>query len=142
MIQHEIIALYRQGNQFGKLIDMEYDVLEDGTITHQIKISEKHLATPVAAHGGVLSALADSTLGVAALAVSAKDGNVVSTVEFKITYMRPVIKGDIIEGIPRVRQAGKKIIFVEADFVNQNGELVGIANGTFNQYPATKIFNV
>lgn len=141
MINGDIVALYRQSNLFGKEIDLEYDILPDGEVINRITISKKHLATPVAAHGGVVAALADSTLGVAALALSQKNGNLVSTVEFKINYLKPVLLGDTIRGISRVRQAGKKLIFVEADFVNQKEELVATASGTFNQYPFTKVFN-
>lgn len=140
MIDQSIIALYKQSNQFGKEIDLEYDILPGGEVINRITIGQKHLATPVAAHGGVMAALADSTLGVAALSVSYKNGNLVSTVEFKINYLKPVLLGDTIKGLPRIRQVGKKLIFVEADFVNQNNELVATANGTFNQYPFTKVF--
>lgn len=140
MIDIDIVALYRQSNQFGKEINLEYDILPDGEVINRITISQKHLATPKAAHGGVMAALADSTLGVAALAVSQKNGNLVSTVEFKINYMKPALLGDTIRGLSRVRQVGKKLIFVEADFLNQKDELVATANGTFNQYPFTKVF--
>lgn len=141
MIDHDIVELYKQSNQFGKEIDLQYDILPDGEVINRITIGQKHLATPVAAHGGVMAALADSTLGVAALAVSQKNGNLVSTVEFKINYLKPALLGDTIRGISRVRQVGKKLIFVEADFLNQKEELVATASGTFNQYPFTKVFN-
>ena len=47
-------------------------------------IQEKHLATPVAAHGGALAALADALIGVAALSAVAEELKLVSTIEFKI----------------------------------------------------------
>lgn len=140
MIEQSIIDLYRQSNQFGREIDLEYDFLPDNRVVNRITISKKHLATPNAAHGGVIATLADSTLGVAALAISHKSGNLVSTVEFKINYLRPALLGDTITGIPRVRQVGKKIIFVDADFFNQKEELIATASGTFNQYPFSKVF--
>lgn len=140
MIEQNIIDLYRQSNQFGKEIELEYDFLPDDTVINRITIGKKHLATPIAAHGGVMATLADSTLGVAALAISHKNGNLVSTIEFKINYLKPALLGDTITGIPRVRQVGKKIIFVDADFFNQKEELVATASGTFNQYPFSKVF--
>ena len=141
MSEIDIVELYKQSNQFGKTINFEYDIRPNGDVLNRITIAQQHLATPVAAHGGVLAALADSTLGIAALAVSQKNGNLVSTVEFKITYMQPAFLNDVISGISRVRKVGKKLIFVEADFVNQKDELVATASGTFNQYPFTKVFN-
>jgi uncharacterized protein (TIGR00369 family) len=140
MIEQNIIDLYQESNQFGKEIELEYDFLPNNTVINRITIAKKHLATPVAAHGGVLATLADSTLGVAALAISHKNGNLVSTIEFKINYLKPALLGDTITGLPRVRQVGKKIIFVDADFFNQKDELVATASGTFNQYPFHKVF--
>lgn len=140
MIDQTIIELYRQSNQFGREIELEYDFLPDDTVINRITIGKKHLATPIAAHGGVIATLADSTLGVAALAISHKSGNLVSTVEFKINYLKPALLGDTITGVPRVRQVGKKIIFVDADFFNQKDELIATASGTFNQYPFSKVF--
>ena len=140
MVSNELIELYDQSNQFGRLIGLMYQVQEDGTLINTITIEEKHLATPIASHGGVLATLADSTLGMAALMISKDNGNLVSTVEFKISYLKPARLGDTITGVPRVRQVGKKIIFVEADFINQDGVVVALANGTFNQYPMDKVF--
>jgi len=135
-----LITLYRNINQFGKEIGLEYELLSDSIVINRLKIEPKHLSTPTVAHGAVVAALADSTLGLAALSVATKEENIVSTIEFKINYIRPVSLGDIITGIPNIRQKGKKIIFVEADFVNQREELIATANGTFNQYPAVKLF--
>lgn len=137
-----IVELYKMSNEFGRTIDFEYDFLPNGEVTNKIIIDKKHLATPVTAHGGVIAALADSTLGIAALAESQKDGNLVSTVEFKINFLKPACLGDVISGFSRVRKVGKKIIFVEADFLNQNEELIATASGTFNQYPFSKVFNL
>ena len=136
----QIIDLYRMTNQFGRHIEMDYFTNEDDLIINQIEIKDMHLATPNVSHGGVISALADSTLGIAALQQSAKDGNLVSTVEFKINYLKPAKLGDKITGVPRVRKIGRSIIFVEADFTNQKEELIATASGTFNQYPASKVF--
>lgn len=136
----QLIDLYKMTNQFGRTIDLNYFINEDGVMINQIQIQEIHLATPNVSHGGVISALADSTLGLAALKESAHDGNLVSTVEFKINYLKPAKLGDMITGTPRVRKIGRSIIFVEADFTNQREELIATASGTFNQYPASKVF--
>lgn len=141
MSKIDIVELYKKSNQFGKELELEYEFMEHGGTINKLHISQKHLATPTHAHGGVIAALADSTLGVAALAIAQKQGNLVSTVELKINFMKPVALGDTITGSPRVRQAGKRIIFVDGEFTNQKGELIGTASGTFNQYPFTKVFN-
>jgi len=136
----DLVTLYRNINIFGKELGLEYELLPEGIIINRLIIQAKHLSTPTVAHGAVVAALADSTLGLAALSAATKSENIVSTVEFKINYLKPVSLGDTITGIPNIRQTGKKIIFVEADFTNQNNDLVATANGTFNQYPAVKLF--
>lgn len=142
MSEIDIVTLYKHSNVFGKTIDLDYDILPNGDVINRITIAKKHLATPTTAHGGVVAALADSTLGVAALSVSQKNGNLVSTVEFKINYLKPAMLNDTIRGIANIRNVGKKLIFVEADFYNQEDELVATASGTFNQYPFTKVFKL
>ncbi len=140
MNSRQILELYKMTNQFGRTIELDYYLDENEVIINKIEIKPIHLATPNVSHGGVISALADSTLGVAALAESSKEGNLVSTVEFKISYLRPAKLGDIITGVPRIRKIGKSLIFVEADILNQKNDLIATACGTFNQYPANKVF--
>ena len=102
-------------------------------------ISDKHLATPTTAHGGVLSAYMDGILGLAALYVSSENGNLVSTVEFKINYLKPARKGDVLIGIGKIISNGKRIIIAQGEIIDQaTGDKVAIATGTFNAYPYQK----
>jgi len=136
-----ILEAYREGNRFGKLLGMEFSELESGEIEYTLKISNIHLATPSTAHGGVIAAFSDALLGVGALAFASKFGNIVSTVEFKVSYFKPVNLNDVITGSALVLKAGKSIIFMEGEIKNDKRELVAKATGTFNQYPAKKIFD-
>lgn len=136
---HPIIQGYIDGNEFGRVFGMDFEVISPGTVEYHLLISEKHLATPLAAHGGVIAAFADAVLGVGALSKSCEFGNVVSTVEFKISYFNPAKIGDQLIGTSTLLKAGKSIIFMEASIFNQNNDLIAKANGTFNQYPVEKI---
>lgn len=133
-----IIEAYKESNKFGNDLGMNLISAGEGKAHYQLEISEKHMATPVAAHGGVIASLMDGTLGVAALAEAINKHHVVSTIEFKINYTNPVYTGDILDSKAEVLHAGKRIIVCEGKIFNQSGDLVAKGTGTFNSYPAEK----
>lgn len=134
----ELIEQYKKSNHFGELIDMNLVSYDEGEVLYKMKISKKHLATPIAAHGGALAGLMDGLLGVTALTIASKRQCVVSTIEFKLNYMKPVLLHDNLSGTANVLSAGKRIIIVEGEIRNQNAELVCKGQGTFNAYPKEK----
>lgn len=142
MIDEKILTMYKASNKFGALLEMELEVLQEGEVKYTLEIKEKHLATPIAAHGGVVAGLIDGTLGVAALTIAGKNQNVVSTVELQVNYLKPVKLGDRLVAIGKVISAGKRLLYVEASVINQDDILVAKASGTFNAYPAEKAFKL
>lgn len=134
-----LIKIYSQTNKFGDLLGLELKKFEEDEIVYRLEIGDRHLATPTTAHGGVLSAYMDGILGLAALYVSSEHGNLVSTVEFKINYLLPVRKGDVLIGKGRVIRKGKRIIIAEGEIIREtDDEKVAVAMGTFNAYPYEK----
>lgn len=138
MNSHPLVAAYIKTNKFGDTIGMDFDINKDGEVQYRMDINEKHLATPLAAHGGAISALMDATMGVCALCKVMYDSKVVSTLEMKISFLAPVFNSDKLLGTAEVIKSGKRILFVEGNIKNQEGKLVAIASGTFNSYPAEK----
>jgi len=137
--EDQLIEIYKQTNQFGNLNGMELVNYKKGEILYKMKISEKHLATPKTAHGGILAAYMDGIMGVAALTCSAKNLKLVSTVEFKINYIEPAFLGDVLIGKGEVISEGNRIIIAKGEIINEKtGNLVCIATGTFNAYPYQK----
>ena len=136
--QHPIILAYIEHNAFGKLLDMHFSIAEIGVVNYQLKVTEKHLATPSSAHGGLISALLDATLGIGALSVVCNDEKVVSTVEMKVTFLSPAKLGDELIAKSVLLKAGKRLIFMEGDILNGKGVIVAKASGTFNAYPKEK----
>lgn len=118
---------------------MDFTIDHQGRVEYQMKITKDHLATPVAAHGGVVAGLLDACLGVCALASVVESEHVVSTVDLKYSFLAPVFHGDNLIAKSTIVKAGKKIIFVEGELFNQKNEKIAIATGTFNAYPAVKI---
>jgi len=136
---HPLIQYYIHFNNFGRLMGMDFKILDNGDVEYYIEITKDHLATPVAAHGGVVAALLDACLGVCALAEVVESERVVSTVDLKYSFLAPVLLGDKLIAKSKIVKAGKKLIFVEGVLLNQNAEKIAIATGTFNAYPASKI---
>ncbi len=134
----QLMKVYDHTNQFGKVNGMELINYEHGKIEYQMEIKSMHLATPTTAHGGVLAAYMDGIMGVAALTASAKNLNLVSTVEFKINYLKPAFVGDVLIGKGSIISEGKRIIIAKGEIFNQKGDLISIATGTFNAYPYQK----
>jgi len=134
-----LIKIYQQTNAFGKLHRMDLIKFEADEIVYKLEVKKEHLATPTTAHGGLLAAYMDGVLGLAALYVSSENANLVSTVEFKINYLKPVYLGDILIGRGTVISNGKRIIIAQGEITKEKtGEKAAIATGTFNAYPYEK----
>lgn len=137
-MQHPLIQQYIAKNNFGTLLGMNFTIRESGFVEYFISIQENHLATPNAAHGGVISALLDATVGVGALSSVCQDGKVVSTVEMKVTFFAPALLNDNLKAISNLIKKGNRLIFVEAEIHNQKNELIAKASATLNAYPKEK----
>jgi uncharacterized protein (TIGR00369 family) len=136
----DLIEQYIAQNNFGKTLGMEFKIIEPGLVHYFITIKPEHLATPKAAHGGVISALMDGLLGVTALSVAAKDNHIVSTVEFKLNFLAAAFEGDVLKGIGKLEHQGKRLIVTSADVIcpARDNVVIAKAMGTFNTYPAEK----
>ena len=137
---HPIIEKYIEYNNFGRLLGLHFNIVEPGVVQHYLTISKDHLATPQTAHGGLLSAMMDAVLGVAALSIVCQDMKIVSTVEFKLNYLNPALLGDELSGESFIEQKGNRIIVVSGTIkALQRDKIVAKGIGTFNAYPAAKV---
>ncbi len=134
----DIITIYNKTNNFGKENNFILNIIADGEITYEMKVEEKHLATPTTIHGGVISALMDATIGVAALSATYKKNQLVSTIEYKTNFIRPAFLGDTLKGYGKVDNKGNRIVFSSGSIYNQKNELIATGSGTFNAYPFEK----
>jgi uncharacterized protein (TIGR00369 family) len=134
----EIIKKYGETNNFGRLLGMNYELHESGDIHYHVKINKEHLATKTAAHGGLLAAMMDGVVGVAALERVSNKGKVVSTVEMKLNFLHPAFLNDDLIGVGKVLKEGKRIIVVEGKIYNQDNVLLAVSIATMNAYPFEK----
>lgn len=135
-----LIEKYIENNFFGKLLGMDFDIKAEGVVEYYLTIQQKHLATPNAAHGGLISSLVDAALGVAGLSVVYKENKVVSTIEYKLNFLSAALINDQLVAISKVEQKGNRILIISCDVfcANRNNKLIAKALGTFNAYDAAK----
>ncbi len=140
-----LVARYNQINLYGQANGMALTVPAPGQAEYRMTIVDAHLSSPGTAHGGVLAGLLDAVLGAAALTQAFTVGDLVSTIEFKINYLRPVLLGDELRAVAQVEHAGKSIVVVSGTIYRVApaeaagpGQAVAQGLGTFNRYPATK----
>lgn len=138
MLEHPIVKGYIAANRFGELLGKEFEIVGPGEIIYSMVVQEKHLATPIAAHGGSIAALMDATMGVCALSQVIAQNKVVSTIEMKISFLAPAKLGDRLKGTAEIIKSGHRILFVEGLIENQDGKKIAVATGTFNAYPMEK----
>ena len=139
LLKHPIVKGYIQANNFGRLLKMDFKILSAGHVVYEMTITNDHLATPIAAHGGSITALMDATMGVCALSNVIEQNRVVSTIDLKISFVKPARPGDLLSGKADILNDGRTLLFVEGEIRNQNDDLIAFATGTFNSYPAEKI---
>ena len=134
----QFISFFRSINKFDQDNGLEFEIRAPGTITYRMKIQEKHSSSPNTAHGAISAGFMDCVLGLSALSLAVTEGNLTSTVEFKINYIRPVLVGDELVGNGSVVHKGKSLIISSGEVKNQRGELIALGQGTFNTYPFNK----
>lgn len=135
---HLLIQQYVEWNEYGRLLGMDFSILEAGKIQYRMPIQSVHLATPFAAHGGSVASLMDAALGVAALSAVVESMRIVSTVTMNMQFVRPALNNDVLQANAEVIKQGKSLIFVEATILNQFGKTVATGTAVMNAYPVEK----
>ncbi|MEN9303552.1 MAG: hypothetical protein RL264_1981 [Bacteroidota bacterium] len=129
--QHPMIGKYIEHNEFGKLLGMDFEILEPGVVRYNLTVEKKHLATPRAIHGGCTAALIDATMGVGALSLVLHLNQVVATLELKVSYLNSIPEGKQIYCISEKMKEGKDLIFMEATVLDESGKKYARGSGTF-----------
>lgn len=133
--QRHYSELRRRFNRVGtvRLLGMRLGKLRPGRATLFLDTRPQH-SHPQGVHGGVLAALADSALAMAIFTrvpLSAR----ISTVEMKINYLTPHLRGRL-RCEARVLRAGKRLAVGEAEIRNSARELVAKSLLTYSVHRA------
>jgi len=112
----------------GELIGFRIDGVERGSSEISLEADERHWNPMGTLHGGVLCDIADAAMGFA-YASQLEVGESFTTLELKINFMKPVMRGKV-RALGRVVKAGRTVGLVECDILDQKGSLVARASST------------
>lgn len=118
---------------FVRLLGIELRSFGEGKCESRLAVVPEHAQQHGLIHAGVLMTIADHTCGGAAASL-APEGKDVITIENKIAFLRPGAASELICRATVLR-AGKRIVFVEADVVNDAGVLLTKASSTLAFIP-------
>jgi acyl-CoA thioesterase len=118
-------------NPFGELIGLTFDEYGDGGSRCSLEVTAELLNPHGVVHGGVIYSMADTGMG-AALYSAIDEDELCTTVEIKISYLRPVRSGTLVCDT-RVLNRTRKVAVMESE-IKSGDELVAKASGTFYIY--------
>ncbi len=105
-----------------KTLGMELIEAGDGKASMKIRVGERFHNPMGTVHGGVMTDLADATMGIAVMTTLA-EGESFTTLELKMNFIRPVIE-DELTSTAKVVHRGKTIALVESVLRNRAGKEV------------------
>ena len=105
-----------------KTLGMELVEAGDGKASMRIRVGERFHNPMGTVHGGVMTDLADATMGIAVMTTLA-EGESFTTLELKMNFLRPVVE-DEITSVAKVVHRGKTIALVESVLRNKAGKEV------------------
>ena len=82
-------------------------------------------------HGGVIASLIDIAGDFALIAVL---GHGVPTINFRVDYLRPALKGGLIARA-HVRKSGRTVGVVDIDVEDEGGRLIAVGRGCYGTQP-------
>ena len=101
----------------------------EGKAAVGIKVDERFHNPMGTLHGGIMTDLADAAMGIATMSTLG-DGESFTTLELKMNFLRPVIKGELTAEA-RVLHRGRTVAMTEVIVKSQDGR--DIARGTATQ---------
>ena len=116
---------------FVQLIGMELVALEIGEARIKLDMRDELRQPYGLLHGGATASLIDTATAFAILGNLA-EGEMASTVDLTIQYLRPHTTG-AITCTAKVTRAGKRLLFVSAEVANEEGKLVATALSTYTK---------
>ncbi len=116
---------------FIQLIGMELVKIQAGETTIRLKMRDALRQPHGLLHGGATASVIDTATAFAVVSVLA-DGEKASTVDLTVHYLRPVFEGEIV-CTARIVRAGKRLLTVSAEVVNNEGKLIATALSTYSK---------
>lgn len=116
---------------FLNLLGVQLLKMEDGLGEISLAIEEKHTNSWSVAHGGVLLALVDAAMAIAARSADPDDRSVV-TIELKNSFMQAA--NGQVHVVGKVVHQSTTMAFCEARVFDEDAKLCCLATGTFKYF--------
>ena len=113
---------------FWNLLGIEFVDVEIGWARMRMLFAEKLTNSTGVSHGGALFTLADSAASMALVSMAAK-GEVVTTVEMKINFLKPFTGGEAVAEA-RILHCGKTTALGDVEIKDSNGSLIAKGSAT------------
>ncbi len=114
-----------------KLLGIELVEIERGEAVMSLQMHEKLRQPYGLLHGGATASLIDTATAFAVIGVLSEDEKA-TTVDLTVQYLRPHTSGKII-CTAKILRAGKRLIFISAEVVNEEGKLIATALSTYTK---------
>jgi uncharacterized protein (TIGR00369 family) len=115
-------------NPFYRYIGFKIDEFRDGYFSGSFPYKKEICRVGGSIHGGVVMTAIDHAGGMAALSVNEGINQV--TVELKVNFLRPLIKGPF-KMVGEVIKKGRKVVVAEGKIYDADGNLCAIGIGTW-----------
>ena len=109
-------------------LGIRIEKLSPGRSVMRMEVDERLHNLSGTMHGGIMSDIADAAMGVA-LATTLSPKEDFTTVEFKMSFLRPHVKG-LLRAEGSLAKRGRRIAFTEAVLTNSKREIVARSSGT------------
>jgi acyl-CoA thioesterase len=114
---------------FAKLLGIEVETVEPGHAVLTMPIRDELKQNHGVAHGGSIAAVIDSAMALAIMPLLAENERT-TTVDLTIHYLRPLTEGTV-RASARVVRAGKRVITVSAELLDEQNKLAATAISTY-----------
>ncbi len=114
---------------FAKLLGIELDDAGPGTVTLGFDIRDDLKQNNGVVHGGAIASLVDTATAFAIISLLPPDEQA-TTADLTISYLRPLRNGRA-RSTARVIRAGRRLIVVSADLLDDAGNLIATALTTY-----------
>jgi len=114
-----------------KLLGIELVEITDEKAVMSLEMQEKLRQPYGLLHGGATASLIDTAMAFAVIAAIGTEEKA-TTVDLTVQYLRPHTEGKIV-CTAKVARAGKRLLFLSAEVVNEQGKMIATALSTYTK---------
>src|ERR1700745_1296839 len=118
-LRERVYSAWRSGSAASpaiKTLGIRIVKLDEGRALMEMDVSKRLHNLSGTMHGGIMGDIADAALGVVLATTFGPDG-AFTTIEFKISFLRPQVKG-LLRAEGSLAKRGRRIAFTEATLTN------------------------